>query len=87
MLRRRHVRRRAGHPFPKASLLSSLHVVSLIIRYQTFKLIFNELKVIKEANKSIGLLLQKKKSLHFFLYLKLPIDAYQVYIIFEGTEY
>ena len=82
VLRRRHVRRRAGHPFSKASL----HVVSLIISYQAFKFIFKELKVIKEANKSIGLLLQKKKLLHFFLYLKLPIDAYQVYIIFKGTD-
>ena len=31
-------------------------------------------------------LLQKKKVLRFAQYLKLPIDAYQVYTIFEFTE-
>ena len=75
-------RRHAAVFFLRASLLACDD-----IDYQAFKLISNELKIIKEANKSIGLLLQKRNSLHFFLYLKLPIDAYQVYIIFEGTEY
>ena len=47
---------------------------------------------IKETSKSIGVLIQKntyyveKKVLHIVEYVKLPIDAYQVYIIFECPE-
>ena len=74
-------------PFPKAFLLSSLNVVSLIICYQAFELIFNELKFIKEANNKYRSVTTEKKSLHFFLYLKLSISVHQVYTIFECSEY
>ena len=44
--------------------------------------------VIKETNKSIPrCVTTEKNTLYFLLYVKLPINAHQVYIIFEGTEY